>query len=99
MRRVVAALAAVLALLSMAPASALAGERAPAKHVVLVDWDGFDASYLGIAPTPNLDALMRRGGTFKGGESYRPTARSSRRRSRSPARRWSSPGSARGTSR
>ena len=31
------------------------------EHVVLVDWDGFDPGYLGLAPTPNLDALASRG--------------------------------------
>lgn len=33
-----------------------------ADHVVLIAWDGFDAKYLerGV-PTPNLDALARRG--------------------------------------
>ncbi|MDQ3680915.1 MAG: alkaline phosphatase family protein [Actinomycetota bacterium] len=41
------------------------------KHVVLIDWDGFDPDYLGRAPTPNLDALVSRGslsigrGTFQ----------------------------------
>jgi endonuclease/exonuclease/phosphatase family metal-dependent hydrolase len=61
MRRAVAAVTVVLALLALAPASALAGAIPPAKHVVLVDWDGFDPSYLGTAPTPNLDSLRRRG--------------------------------------
>jgi predicted AlkP superfamily pyrophosphatase or phosphodiesterase len=31
------------------------------EHVILVDWDGFDPDYLGLAPTPNIDALARRG--------------------------------------
>ncbi|MDQ3643413.1 MAG: alkaline phosphatase family protein [Actinomycetota bacterium] len=31
------------------------------KHVVLIDWDGFDPDFLGRAPTPNLDALVARG--------------------------------------
>jgi arylsulfatase A-like enzyme len=31
------------------------------KHVILVDWDGFDPDYLDRAPTPNLDALARMG--------------------------------------
>ena len=30
-------------------------------HVILVDWDGFDPNYLGLAPTPNVDALAGRG--------------------------------------
>ncbi len=33
----------------------------PPKHVILVDWDGFDPDYLGRAPTPNLDALTNQG--------------------------------------
>lgn len=35
------------------------GERP--KHVILVDWDGFDPAYLDRAPTPNLDSLADRG--------------------------------------
>ena len=31
------------------------------EHVVLIDWDGFDPGYLGLAPTPNIDALAGRG--------------------------------------
>ncbi len=31
------------------------------EHVILVDWDGFDPGYLGLAPTPNIDALASRG--------------------------------------
>lgn len=39
-----------------------AGPRAARPdHVVLVDWDGFDPGYLGLAPTPNIDALAARG--------------------------------------
>jgi arylsulfatase A-like enzyme len=69
-RAVVAAVLAVLALVAMAPASALADDRPPAEHVVLVDWDGFDPSYLGTAPTPNLDALRRRGGLSIASSTY-----------------------------
>lgn len=36
-------------------------ERRAAKHVVLVDWDGFDPDYLDRVPTPNLDALVAGG--------------------------------------
>ena len=32
-----------------------------AKHVVLVDWDGFDPDYLSLVDTPNLDALAAAG--------------------------------------
>jgi hypothetical protein len=52
------ALAAVLAALS-APSPAAAERRA--KHVVLVDWDGFDADYLARAQLPNLRRLVERG--------------------------------------
>lgn len=39
-----------------------AGPRAGRpEHVILVDWDGFDPDYLGLAPTPNIDALAGRG--------------------------------------
>ena len=31
------------------------------EHVILVDWDAFDPDYLARAPTPNIDALARRG--------------------------------------
>lgn len=31
------------------------------EHVILVDWDGFDPDYLGLAPTPTIDALADRG--------------------------------------
>ena len=70
MRRAVAALIAVLALLALAPAGALADDRPPAEHVVLVDWDGFDPSYLGTAPTPNLDSLRRRGSLSIASSTY-----------------------------
>ena len=35
--------------------------RPAVDHVVLVGFDGFDRRYLGRVPTPNLDALARRG--------------------------------------
>jgi len=53
-----------LAGIMLSPAAAVDrdhGDRQLAKHVVLVDWDGFDPDYLGRVPTPNLDALARRG--------------------------------------
>jgi arylsulfatase A-like enzyme len=31
------------------------------KHVILVDWDGFDPDFLDRAETPNIDALVERG--------------------------------------
>src|SRR6185436_9110590 len=47
---------------STADARSQSGSAPRAGHVVLVAWDGFDASYLhrGV-PTPNLDALAARG--------------------------------------
>ena len=36
-------------------------QGALARHVVLVDWDGFDPDYLATARTPVLDELVRRG--------------------------------------
>jgi endonuclease/exonuclease/phosphatase family metal-dependent hydrolase/arylsulfatase A-like enzyme len=61
MPRPLVLLAAVLATLCLA--SPALADRPPerAKHVILVDWDGFDPSYVGTAPTPNLDSLRRRG--------------------------------------
>lgn len=44
--------------------AALAGPAAAerrAKYVILVDWDGFDPDYLGLAPLPNLELLAARG--------------------------------------
>ena len=41
-------------------------------HVILVDWDGFDPDYLGLAPTPNIDALAGRG-SLAVAESIYPT--------------------------
>lgn len=40
------------------------------KHVVLVDWDGFDPDFLGRAPTPNLDALVARGSMSIGRSAF-----------------------------
>ncbi|MEN5075908.1 alkaline phosphatase family protein [Isoptericola cucumis] len=37
------------------------GGRAPADHVVLLALDGFDAEYVGRAPMPHLERLLRRG--------------------------------------
>ena len=72
MRRAVVALIAALAMLSLAAPAALAGDRSSgrAEHVVLVDWDGFDPSYLGTAPTPNLDSLRRRGSLSTASSTY-----------------------------
>ena len=41
-------------------------------HVILVDWDGFDPDYLGLAPTPNIDSLAERG-SLSVAESIYPT--------------------------
>ncbi len=40
------------------------------QHVILVDWDGFDPDYLGLAPTPNIDALADRGSLSVAGSTY-----------------------------
>jgi hypothetical protein len=59
----------VLLALALLPGTASAHSRP--RHVVLVDWDGFDPTYLDLAGTPNIDALARRGslsiasGTYK----------------------------------
>jgi len=42
------------------------------EHVILVDWDGFDPDYLGLAPTPNIDSLASRG-SLSMAESTFPT--------------------------
>lgn len=41
------------------------------RHVVLIDWDGFDPSYLGRVPTPALDALRARGSQSFAASTYR----------------------------
>lgn len=58
--------AAALAVAGTAPAWLLSCSRGPRadrrpEHVILVDWDGFDPTYLDQAPTPNLDDLASRG--------------------------------------
>ncbi|UBU09344.1 alkaline phosphatase family protein [Nonomuraea gerenzanensis] len=65
-RTMLSGLAAAGTLAGTAPAAAPAaaagaGRRRRARHVVLVDWDGFDPAYLGRVPTPNLDRLAARG--------------------------------------
>lgn len=66
-RALAALLLVVTGALVTSPAAAGGGppSRPPrpplADHVVLVGFDGFDADYVGRAPTPNLDALVRRG--------------------------------------
>ncbi|MFC4006893.1 alkaline phosphatase family protein [Nonomuraea purpurea] len=47
----------------LAPAARADGHGGPrrAKHVIVVDWDGFDPGYLGRVATPNLDRLAARG--------------------------------------
>lgn len=45
------------------------GDRAA--HVVLIDWDGFDVSYLDRAPMPNLEKLRRRGSLSVATGTYR----------------------------
>lgn len=64
------AIALAVALSGAAPAADVPGAAA-AKHVVLIDWDGFDTSYLDRAPMPNLDALRARGGLSIASGTYR----------------------------
>lgn len=65
-----AALAAGLA--ATAPASAEPPDHAgrSPKHVVLIDWDGFDPAFLEMADTPNLDALAARGSLSTGSSTF-----------------------------
>ena len=83
MRRLVAASLAVVALplvVTAAPGAAAPPEgagRSP-KHVVLVDWDGFDPAFLDQAPTPNLDALARRGSLTIGQSTFQTVSNPAR---------------------
>lgn len=76
MRRLLAATVAVLwvAAATAAPAAGQPPEGGArlAKHVVVVDWDGFDAAFLGRAETPNLDALAARGSLTIGSSTRVP---------------------------
>jgi hypothetical protein len=47
-------------------------------HVVLVDWDGFDPSYLGRVPMPHYEALRRRGSRSIATATYRAISNPSR---------------------
>ncbi len=64
-RRILLAAAVLAAFLPAAqPAVAATGPRPLERrtgHVVLVDWDGFDPSYLGRVPMPTFEELRRRG--------------------------------------
>jgi len=51
--------------------------RSP-KHVVLIDWDGFDPSYLEMADTPNLDALAARGSLTTGSSTFQTVSNPAR---------------------
>lgn len=51
--------------------------RSP-KHVVLVDWDGFDPAFLDRAPTPNLDALVERGSLTIGSSTFQTVSNPAR---------------------
>lgn len=48
------------------------------RHVVLVDWDGFDPDYLGRVATPNLNALAKRGSRSTLDGSFTTLSNSSR---------------------
>ncbi|PLS87601.1 MAG: hypothetical protein CYG60_01050 [Actinobacteria bacterium] len=60
------------------PPSGRPEQGAPAKHVILVDWDGFDPGYLGRAPTPNLDELAARGSLSVAEGTYQATSNPAR---------------------
>lgn len=51
--------------------------RSP-KHVVLIDWDGFDPDYLDLADTPNLDALAQRGSLTIGSSTFQTVSNPAR---------------------
>ncbi|GAA2595886.1 alkaline phosphatase family protein [Actinomadura fulvescens] len=53
------------------PAVAAGADEPRSRHVVLVDWDGIDPSYLRRASMPNLDALRRRGSLSFATGTYR----------------------------
>lgn len=62
-RKVLVGIVAAVAVLAAtaAPAGAARPATGRAEHVVMVVWDGFDPEYRHRVPTPNLDALARRG--------------------------------------
>lgn len=51
--------------------------RSP-KHVILVDWDGFDLAFLDRADTPNLDALAERGSLTVGSTTFQTVSNPAR---------------------
>jgi arylsulfatase A-like enzyme len=51
--------------------------RSP-KHVLLIDWDGFDPDYLGRVATPNLDALSERGSLTIGSSTFQTVSNPAR---------------------
>ncbi len=79
-----------LALAATVVAGAFAGHPAQAqenaktyagrhpKHVVLMDWDGFDPDFLGRARTPNLDALVARGSLSIGRSTFQTVSNPAR---------------------
>ncbi|MFI0452018.1 alkaline phosphatase family protein [Actinomadura sp. 6N118] len=67
----VTAVSAVTAVtVSLSPVAAIA-EGPRARHVVLIDWDGIDPSYLRRASMPHLDALRKRGSLSFATGTYR----------------------------
>ena len=81
-------LAAAVALAAVATSAVAQGAPAAAerpgtagrspKHVVLVDWDGFDPAFLDMADTPNLDALAARGSLTIGSSTFQTTSNPAR---------------------
>jgi arylsulfatase A-like enzyme len=48
------------------------------KHVVLIDWDGFDPDYLGQAPMPHLQSLIEHGSLSTARGTYKTISNPSR---------------------
>ena len=83
MRRLIAVFLAVAGVpfaqpVDSAAAAAPEGAGPSPKHVVLIDWDGFDPAYLDRAPTPNLDALAGRGSLTVGSSTFQTVSNPAR---------------------
>jgi predicted AlkP superfamily pyrophosphatase or phosphodiesterase len=76
---IVAGLAALTALVAVPPPTSADTVHVPRpKHVVLIDWDGFDPDYIGRAPMPHLDALIKRGSLSTARGTYKTISNPSR---------------------
>jgi len=72
-----AAVAAGAVVLPAAPAPARP-RRAPAEHVILIDWDGFGSDLLDRVPMPNLQNLIGRGSLSIADSTYNTYSNSAR---------------------